>query len=118
MGEIVTAASTQPNTMILSILIALAPSGSFREARHPLGFPAGFKNRSSKIGSRKLPVRDPQEREQGCRCNAYQRLHLLVAGLQHVRECPWLPPVTTSIKTDGYDTSIKIDGANSEIIPG
>ena len=46
-----------------------------------------FKNRSSKIGSRKLPARDPQEREHGCRCNAYQRLRRL-------RECPRLPPVT------------------------
>ena len=70
------------------------------------------KNRSSKIGSRKLPARDPQEREQACRCNAHQRLHLLVAGLHHLRECTWLPPATTSIKTDGCDTSTKIDGAS------
>jgi len=59
-----------------------------------------FKNRSSKVGSRKLPARDPQEREQGCRCNAYQRLHLLVAGLHQLRQYPWRPSSSDTIKRD------------------
>src|SRR6516164_3507740 len=60
----------------------------------PAQLPA-FKNRSSKIGPRKLPARDPQEREQACRCNGYQRLHLLAAGLHHLRECLWRPSCDT-----------------------
>src|SRR5262249_52377331 len=66
------------------------------QARHPLSFAASqrlFKSREKKRASRWLPARDLQEREQGCKCNAYQRPHLLVAGRHRLRECPWLPPV-------------------------
>ena len=72
-----------------------------------------FKNRSSKIGSRKLPARDPQEREQACRCNAYQRLHLLVAGLHHLRECPWRPSCDT-IKRDFFVGPSPVERSSSK----